>query len=129
MILLILLSIFVENQKLNKIDQNILPPTFRKGNLTISTFFKFFSIIDSYPSKTLSYIGTQIGIIVLMPKDNFKDFFKEKSYYIRIFEEDYMDYFAGSTTEEFDLFFKFLQITKEEFCSLLKSVFLKKYPN
>lgn len=63
-----------------------------------------------------------------MPKDNFKDFFKEESYYIRIFEEDYMDYFAGIVNDEFDIFFKFSQITKEDFCSLLKSIFLKKYP-
>lgn len=64
-----------------------------------------------------------------MPKDNFKDFFKEESYYIRIFEEDYMDYISNNSHEDFDIFFKFLQITKEEFRLLLKSIFLKKYPN
>lgn len=120
----------MKSQKLTNIDQSILPPTFRKGNLTISTFFKFFSIIDSYTSKNLSFIGTQIGILVLMPKDNFKDFFKEESYYIRIFEEDHMDHiYSNNTPEEFITLFKFLNVTKEEFFLLLKSIFLKKYPN
>lgn len=109
-------------QKLNNFNPNILLPTSENTNLSVQGFFKFFEIKGFWPKKNVSYIGTQLCIVTLAPKPNFKSLFKYDDYVIRLFEEDFLYSFQDLLDQDIKDFLELISLEPSEFHFLLKSI-------